>query len=315
MSEREFLFVEKYRPSTIDDCILPSTLKKTFKDILKSGDLPNMIFAGGPGCGKTTVARAIASELGIDVLFINASEHGNIDTLRTTIRNFASTISLSGEKPYKLVILDEGDNLNPQSFQPALRGFIEEFAKNCRFVITCNFKNKIIEAIQSRCPIIDFVIPVKERSRLASQMLKRVISILDNEEIKYDEQVLVELIKRHFPDYRRILGELQTYSLSGEIDSGILAKHSELQVKDLVDHMKAKNFTEVRKWVALHVDMDPALFFRKLYEGLNEYVEKSSIPQMVLVLAEYQYKLSFSADAEICLAACMVEIMLSVSFK
>jgi DNA polymerase III delta prime subunit len=274
-----------------------------------------MIFAGGPGCGKTTVARAIASELGIDVLFINASEHGNIDTLRTTIRNFASTISLSGEKPYKLVILDEGDNLNPQSFQPALRGFIEEFAKNCRFIITCNFKNKIIEAIQSRCPVIDFVIPVKERSRLASQMLKRVISILDNESIKYDEQVLVELIKRHFPDYRRILGEIQTYSLSGEIDSGILAKHSDVQVKDLVDHMKAKNFTEVRKWVALHVDMDPALFFRKLYEGLNEYVDKSSIPQMVLILAEYQYKLSFSADAEICLAACMVEIMLSVSFK
>lgn len=313
MSEREFLFVEKYRPSSIDDCILPASLKKAFRDMVKSGDLPNMIFSGGPGCGKTTVARALADELGIDHLFVNASEHGNIDMLRTTIRNFASTISLAGNR-YKVVILDEGDALTPL-FQQALRGFIEEFAANCRFIITCNFKNKIIEAIQSRCPVIDFIIPVKERSKLAQQMLKRVVHILTKENIKYDEKVLAELIIRHFPDYRRILGEIQSYSLSGEIDEGILVKHGEIQVKQLIDSMKAKNFTDVRKWVALHIDMDPGLLFRKIYEGLNEYVEKASIPQVVLILAEYQYKLSFSADAEICIAACMVEIMLSATFK
>ena len=313
MSESEFLFVEKYRPSSIDECILPSVLKKTFKDMIKAGDLPNMIFSGGPGCGKTTVARALASELNIDVLFINASEHGTIDTLRTTIRNFASTVSLAGNT-YKLVILDEGDALTPL-FQNSLRGFIEEFAKNCRFIITCNFKNKIIEAIQSRCPTFDFIIPVKERSKLASQMLKRVKEILDNESVKYKDKVLAELIMRHFPDYRRILGELQTYSLSGEIDEGILIKNGEIQVKELVDHMKTKNFTEVRKWVALHVDVDPSVLFRKLYEGINEYIDKTSVPQVVLILAEYQYKLAFSADPEICLAACMVEIMMSATFK
>ena len=313
MSQSEFLFVEKYRPCSLDECILPSVLKKAFKDIVKAGDIPNMIFSGGPGCGKTTVARAIASELGIDVLFINASEHGTIDTLRTTIRNFASTVSLAGHS-YKLVILDEGDALTPL-FQNSLRGFIEEFAKNCRFIITCNFKNKIIEAIQSRCPTFDFVIPVKERSKLAEQMLKRIKFILDAENITYKEKVLAELILRHFPDYRRIIGEIQTYSMSGEIDEGILTKHGEIQVKELVDLMKVKNFTDIRKWVALHVDMDPSVLFRKLYEGLNQYVEKSSIPQVVLILAEYQYKLSFSADPEICLAACMVEIMMSAVFK
>jgi len=312
--EKEYLFVEKYRPKTVSDCILPEHLKKMFQDIVNSKEIPNMILSGGPGCGKTTVAKAICNELHVDTIFINGSENGNIDTLRTTIRNFASTVSLGNEK-LKVVILDEGDYINPQSTQPALRGLIEEFSNNCRFIITCNFKNRIIEPLHSRCTVVDFKIPAKEKPKMAIQLLEKLKIILSKENIKFDEKVLVELIMKYFPDFRRIIGEIQTYSMSGSIDVGILTKHSDISVKELVGHMKEKNFTEVRKWVAQNSNIDPTSLFRKLYDGLNDYVDKSTIPQVVLILADYQYKMAFAADQEICLAACLVELMLNSQFK
>ena len=316
MAQNEYLFVEKYRPQVIDDCILPSALKKTFKDIVKSGVLPNLILSGVPGCGKTTVARALCNELGVDVMFINGSENGGIDTLRTTIRNFASAVTLNESGRYKVVIIDEVDGSGGNSmFQTGLRAFLEEFASNCRFILTCNYKNRIIEPLHSRCTIIDFISQSKEKPKLAQELLTRIKSILATEKISYDEKVLVELIIRRFPDFRRILGEIQTYSMSGKIDEGILIRQSDINISELLSCMKAKNFTDVRKWVAANAQMDHATLFRKIYDGLSEHFDKKCIPQIIIILAEYQYKISFSADAEICLAACMVEIMMNAEFK
>ena len=307
------LFVEKYRPKTIEDCILPQTLKDTLTGIIKSGESQNLLLHGGAGVGKTTVARAICNELNADYILINCSEEGNIDTLRTKIRQFASTVSLGGGS--KIVILDEFDYSNAQSIQPALRGAIEEFSKNCRFIITCNYKNRIISPIHSRCTNIEFKIPSKEKPGIAIQILSRLEEILNTENIQYEKPVLVSLITKYFPDIRRILNELQRYSVSGLIDVGILSQIGELQVKDLVSAMKNRDFASCRKWVVDNIDNSQTELFRKIYDGLNEHMKSSSIPQAILIIAEYQYKSAFVADQEINLTACIVELMMECEFK
>jgi len=308
-----YLWVEKYRPRTIDECILPTSIKKTFKDMVKSGESQNLLLSGGAGCGKTTIAKALCTELDTDFLTINCSEDGNIDTLRTRIRDFASSVSISGNK--KVVILDEFDYSNAQSTQPALRGFIEEFSDNCRFILTCNFKNRIIEPIHSRCTVINFLIPNKEKPTLAMGFMERVKYILDEEGIPFEEKVIAELIKKHFPDFRRILNELQRYSVAGSIDVGILTQIGEVDTKKLISSMKEKDFTSVRRWVVENVDNDPTQIFRNIYDGMYDYFDGNSIPKVVLILAEYQYKSAFVADAEINLTACLVEIMMECDFK
>lgn len=309
----QFLFVEKYRPQKIDDCILPDALKKTIKDVIAQGEIPNMLFTGTAGVGKTTVAKAIAKELDADLLYINASLDTSIDMLRTTIAQYASTISLHGGK--KIVLLDEADHSNPQHFQPALRGFIEEFSSNCRFILTCNFKNRILEPIHSRCTVIDFKIDSKEKQQIAAQFFKRVTQILKQEQIEFDPKVVAELITKHFPDYRRILNELQRYSVSGKIDSGILVNMSDESFKELMINMKEKNFTEVRKWVAKNSDADSTQLFRNIYDRSSDYLETKSIPQLVLILADYQHRGAFVADQELNIMAAMTEVMSSCSFK
>ena len=306
------LLVEKYRPKTVAECVLPEALADTFTDIVKLGDIPNMILSGGAGCGKTTVARALCDELGRDVLFINASEDGGIDTLRTRIRQFASAVSLGGG--IKVVILDEADYLNPQSTQPALRGFIEEFAKNCRFILTCNFKHRIIEPLHSRCTCIDFKIPAKEKPKMAKQFLDRTKDILTKESIESDDRVLAELIIRHFPDFRRVLNEIQRYSVSGAIDAGILVA-ADVGVESLVKALKSKNFNEIRKWVVDNGDRDTAHVFRKIYETLVDQLQPASVPQAVLTLSEYQHRAAFAADQEINLAACCIMLASECTFK
>ena len=308
-----YLWVEKYRPRTIDECILPTSIKKTFKDMVKSGESQNLLLSGGAGCGKTTIAKALCTELDTDFLTINCSEDGNIDTLRTRIRDFASSVSISGNK--KVVILDEFDYSNAQSTQPALRGFIEEFSDNCRFILTCNFKNRIIEPIHSRCTVINFLIPNKEKPTLAMGFMERVKYILDEEGVPFEEKVIAELIKKHFPDFRRILNELQRYSVAGSIDVGILTQIGEVDTKKLISSMKEKDFTSVRRWVVENVDNDPTQIFRNIYDGMYDYFDGNSIPKVVLILAEYQYKSAFVADAEINLTACLVEIMMECDFK
>jgi len=307
------LFVEKYRPKTISECILPESLKKTFSDIAESGECPNLLLSGKAGTGKTSVARALCNELGADWIIINCSEDGNIDTLRTKIRQFASTISLSETR--KIVILDEFDYSNAQSIQPALRGAIEEFSKNCRFILTCNYKNRIIEPIHSRCTCIDFNIPINEKPELAKQFLKRCEYVLNQEKITYDKKVLSQLIIKHFPDFRRTLNELQRYSSAGTIDIGILSEVGELKIKELMKHMQNKEFASVRQWVVSNMDNDPQHIFRKLYDGLYEHLKSGSIPTAILTLAEYQYKSAFVADQEINLVACLVELMMGCEFK
>ena len=307
------LLVEKYRPATIDDCILPVSLKETFKDIVGSGECQNLLLTGGAGCGKTSVARALCNELDADSILINCSEDGNIDTLRTKIRTFASTVSISGNK--KVVILDEFDYSNANSIQPALRGAIEEFADNCRFIITCNYKNRIISPIHSRCTNIEFTIPSEEKPALAGQFMQRVKTILDNEGIPYEDKILAQLITKYFPDFRRVLNELQRYSVAGIIDIGILSQIGEVQVKELAVAMKGKNFTEARKWVVSNLDNSQTELFRKIYDGLHDYVTPSSIPQAILILADYQHKAAFVADQEINLTACIVELMMECEFK
>ena len=313
MNSNEYLWVEKYRPQKIDDVVLPADLYKTFTEIVKGGELPNLLFTGTAGVGKTTVAKAICNELGLDFLLINGSEEGNIDTLRNKIKQFASTVSLQGG--YKVVILDEADYLNPQSTQPALRGFIEEFSNNCRFIMTCNFKNRIIEPLHSRCSIVDFTIPKGDRERLASVFMSRCMQILDNENVKYDNEVLAELIMKHFPDFRRMLNELQRYSVSGSIDSGILVSLGEVSINNLMSAMKDKNFKQLRQWVTDNIDVEPAALFRKIYDNMYDHIEPQSIPQVVLILADYQYKDSFVADHELNMVACCTEIMAGVTFK
>ena len=307
------LLVEKYRPATIDDCILPVSLKETFKDIVGSGECQNLLLTGGAGCGKTSVARALCNELDADNILINCSEDGNIDTLRTKIRTFASTVSISGNK--KVVILDEFDYSNANSIQPALRGAIEEFADNCRFIITCNYKNRIISPIHSRCTNIEFTIPSEEKPTLAGQFMQRVKAILDKEGIPYEDKILAQLITKYFPDFRRVLNELQRYSVAGIIDIGILSQIGEVQVKELAVAMKGKNFTEARKWVVSNLDNSQTELFRKIYDGLHDYVTPSSIPQAILILADYQHKAAFVADQEINLTACIVELMMECEFK
>ena len=308
-----FLWVEQYRPKTVDDCFLPQSLKDTFKEFVEHGNVPNVILSGGPGVGKTTIAKAVLDEIGATYMMINGSEESGIDVLRTKIKNFASTVSLEGGRKY--LILDEADYLNPQSTQPALRGFMEEFHKNCGFILTCNYKNRLIEPLHSRCSVIDFTIPKSEKPSLASEFMKRMIFILQNEKVEYDKKVLVEVIQRHFPDWRRILNELQRYSVSGRIDAGILVDMAEINIKELMKFMKEKEFTNVRKWVVNNLDMDSVRLYRSIYDSLYTFLDHSTIPHVVIVLAEYQHKSAFSADQEINLLACLTEIMARGKFK
>lgn len=309
----QFLWVEKYRPKAINECILPKQLKDTFQQIVDSGELPNLMFAGTAGLGKTTVARALCEQLGIDYIIINGSEEGNIDTLRTKIRQFASTVSLQGG--YKCVILDEADYLNPQSTQPALRGFIEEFANNCRFILTCNFKNRIIEPLHSRCGVIDFKFDKKSLAGLCGQFLTRLKEILDKESVGYEESVLAELIMKHAPDWRRVLNEAQRYAINGSIDAGVLVTLNDKSIKDLMTALKAKNFKGMREWVVNNIDTEPHAIFRKIYDNLNEYLQPQTIPQVILILADYQYKNAFVADHELNVVACMTEVMANSEWK
>jgi len=311
--QKQYLWVEKYRPQTTKECILPKDIKKTFQDIVDTGEMQNLLLSGGAGCGKTTIAKALCNELDCDYIMINCSEDGNIDTLRTKIRNFASTVSISGGK--KVVILDEFDYSNAQSTQPALRGFIEEFAGNCRFILTCNFKNRIIEPLHSRCTCVEFRIPNSEKPNLAGQFLERMKEILGQEQVSYSEAVLAELIMKHFPDFRRVINELQRYSVAGTIDEGILTQLGEVNLKKLVTSMKEKDFTNVRKWVVENLDNDQTQIFRKIYDTLYDYMAPQSIPQAILVLSEYQYKSAFVADQEINLTACLVELMMGCEYK
>jgi len=309
----EFLWVEKYRPRTIDQCVLPKSLTKTFTDIAKSGELPNMMFSGTAGVGKTTVAKALCNMLELDYIVVNGSEEGNIDTLRGKIKQFASSVSLQGG--YKVVILDEADYLNPQSTQPALRGFIEEFSNNCRFILTCNFKNRIIEPLHSRCSVYDFAIPNSEKPSIAGGIFKRVTGVLDQENITYDQKVVAEVVQKYFPDFRRILNECQRYSVSGTIDSGVLVNLVDDSVKGLISHLRNKDFKQMRKWVADNMDTEPHAIFRKIYDNMSDNLKPHSIPQIVLILADYQYKNAFVADHELNVVACMTEVMASAEWQ
>jgi DNA polymerase III delta prime subunit len=308
-----FLWVEKYRPSDIASCVLPDRIEQTFQDIVKAEQVPNMILTGGAGCGKTTVARALCKEMGLDMMFINASDESGIDVLRTKIRNFASTVSLNGGN--KIVILDEADYLNPSSTQPALRGFMEEFAANCRFILTCNFKNRIIEPLHSRCNVVDFRISPKERQTIALKFMKRAKDILTLEGVEYNDRVLAELIMRNFPDFRKTLNELQRYSVNGKIDAGVLAIGGDISMDVLVKGLKTKNFNEIRRWVVENGDKDTTHVYTKIYEGLQETLTSDSIPQAVVVLAEYQDKATRSANQEITLTACLISLAADCSFK
>ena len=308
-----YLWVEQYRPKDVGSCILPKNLKDTFTEFVESNNVPNLILSGGPGVGKTTVAKAMLDHIGATYMMINGSEESGIDVLRTKIRNFASTVSLEGGRKY--LILDEADYLNPQSTQPALRGLMEEFHNNCGFILTCNYKNRLIEPLHSRCSVVEFSIPKSEKQNLSSEFMKRLISILDTEEIKYDKRVVAEVIKTHFPDWRRTLNELQRYSVSGTIDAGILVNLSDVNIEELMHCMKNKEFTNVRKWVVDNLDNDPVHLLRSIYDNLYEYVDGSTIPHCVVVLGEYQYKSAFVADQEINIMACLTEIMGRAKFK
>ena len=309
----DFLWVEQYRPKTIDDCILPDSLKSLFSAFIKKGEISNMLFSGTAGIGKTTVAKALCEQMNCDWIMINGSEEGGIDVLRNKIKNFASTVSLSGGK--KVVILDEADYLNPQSTQPALRGFVEEFHKNCRFILTCNFKNRIIEPLHSRFSNIEFKVNPKDKPKLASRLFERAVYILKEQNVSYEDKVLVELITKHFPDFRKLINELQRYSVSGSIDAGILVNVSDENLKTLVTHLKNKEFGNMRKWVVNNLDNDPVKIFRKIYDTLYTNLEPSTIPHAVLIIADYQYKSAFVADQEINLVACLTELMSQVKFK
>jgi DNA polymerase III delta prime subunit len=309
----EFIWVEKYRPKSIESCVLPNTLKETLKEFISQGDVPNLILSGGPGIGKTTAARAMLDELGLTYMFINGSEESGIDVLRTKIKNFASTVSLHGGRKY--LILDEADYLNPQSTQPALRGFIEEFSKNCGFILTCNYKNRIISPLHSRCSVVDFTIPKSEKQELAGQFFDRVLEILNNENIKYERKVVSEVIMNFFPDWRRVINEMQRYSASGRIDAGILVDISEVNIKELMHFMKNKEFSNVKKWIVNSLDNDPTRLFRRIYDNLYNHLDGSSIPHVVVILGDYQYKAAFVADQEINMLACFTEIMARGKFK
>jgi DNA polymerase III delta prime subunit len=307
-----FLWVEKYRPQTIEDCILPDATKATFKEFLKKGEVPNLLLCGTAGTGKTTVARALCEELGCDYIVINGSDEGRqIDTLRTKIKSFASAISF--ENKTKVVIIDEADYLNRESVQPALRAFIETFSENCRFIFTCNYKQKIIAPLHSRTTVIEFKTDKKDQVGLAGKFMKRMQFVLDAEGVTYKDKVLAELLMKYIPDYRRVLNELQRYSSSGTIDEGILSNISDINTKDLITSLKDKDWKKMRQWVANNVDTDPQGIFRYIYDSLLPEIK--TVPQMVLLIADYQYKAAFVADQEINLTACLTEIMASIQFK
>ena len=310
----EFLWVEKYRPKTVADTVLPAELKKTFQQFVENKNVPNLLLTGSAGVGKTTIAKAMLEELGADYIVINGSDEGRlIDTLRTKIKNFASSMSLSGGRKY--VILDEADYINADSVQPALRNFMEEYSSNCGFILTCNFVNKIIAPLHSRCSVVEFKISNKEKPKMAGEFFKRVCTILDKENVVYDQKVVAEVITKHFPDNRRILNELQRYSATGKIDAGILTNSSDDNFKVLMDALKKKEFSTARKWVGQNIDGDVAPFFRKLYDTIYDHAEPSSIPQIVVTLADYQHKSAFAADQEINTMALLTEIMVDTEWK
>ena len=311
----QFLWVEKYRPKTIEECILPDNTKKTFQNFLDKGEIPNMLLAGPAGCGKTTVAKALCNELGVDYYVINGSDEGRfLDTVRNTAKNFASTVSLSSTARHKVIIIDEADNTT-NDVQLLLRAFIEEFHGNCRFIFTCNFKNKILEPLHSRTTVVEFGIGGKQKPAIAASFFKRIQEILDTEGVEYDNKVLVELINKHFPDWRRVLNECQRYSSGGKIDSGILATFSDVKVNDLVKKLKEKDFPEVRKWVVNNLDNDTSVLLRRIYDACYDSMVPNSIPAAVLTLAKYQYQMAFVADQEINMLACLTEIMVECEFK
>ena len=311
----EFLWVEKYRPQKIEDCILPEQTKKTFLDFLDKGEVPNLLLAGPAGCGKTTVAKALCKQLGVDVYVINGSDEGRfLDTVRNNAKNFASTVSLTSESKHKVIIIDEADNTTPD-VQLLLRASIEEFSGNCRFIFTCNYKNKIIEPLHSRCAVVEFGIHGKLKQEIAAAFFGRLVDILKQERVEADKKVLAELINKHFPDWRRVLNECQRYSVGGKIDSGILAHFSDVKVNDLVKNLKEKNFAEVRKWCVNNLDNDPSVLLRRIYDSLYTSLVPSTIPAAVLILAKYQYQIAFVADQEINMLACLTEIMVECEFK
>jgi DNA polymerase III delta prime subunit len=308
---KQMLWVETYRPKQVQDCVLPSRLKDVFQEYVKQKNIPNLLLSGGPGVGKTTVAKAMCNEIGCDFMVINGSDESGIDTFRTKIKNYASSMSLSGGR--KVIIIDEADYLNPNSTQPALRNAIEEFASNCSFIFTCNYKNRIIEPLHSRCAVVDFSLKNNEKAQMAKEFFKRTQSILQSEKVEYDDKVIAELIKKHFPDFRRILNELQRYSQFGKIDIGILSQISNVTISEIVSFMKEKDFGSVRKWVASG-NYDSNTVFRQIYDAIYDIIKPQSIPQAVLILADYQYKQAFVADGEINLVACLVELMGNCEF-
>jgi DNA polymerase III delta prime subunit len=311
----DFIWVEKYRPTTIDECILPKSIKQTFQDFVDRGEIPNMLLSGPPGIGKTTVAKALCNQLGADYYVINGSDEGRfLDTVRTNAKNFASTVSLTSESKHKVIIIDEADNTT-SDVQLLLRASIEEFSKNCRFIFTCNYKNKIIDPLHSRCTVVDFSINKKDKPTIATQFFSRLTNILEQEKIDTDKKVVAQLINQHFPDWRRVLNECQRYSVSGKIDSGILAVFSDVAVNDLIKNLKEKNFSEVRKWVVANLDNDTSMLLRRIYDSLYDSLEHSSIPAAVLIIAKYQYQIAFVADQEINLLAALTEIMVECEFK
>ena len=306
------LWTEKYRPQSIEDCILPERLKKPFQEYVNQNNIPNLILSGGPGVGKTTVAKAMCNEIGCDFMVINGSDESGIDIFRTKIKNYASSMSLAGGR--KVIIIDEADYLNPNSTQPALRNAIEEFAGNCSFIFTCNYKNRIIEPLHSRCAVIDFALKNGEKAKMASAFFKRVQSILQSESVEFDDAVIAELVKKHFPDFRRILNELQRYSQFGKIDTGILSQIADVSITEIVKNIKEKDFSSIRKWVSSN-EIDSNTLYRKLYDALYDTMKPQSIPQAVIILADYQYKSAFCADQEINTVACLTELMVNCEFN